>query len=71
MARGAHRYYATLARTYDACSHSAKVNRITKRQLNRAGMLWRPNLDPLVIDVEIEPSRAPNDTEGVVPPSDV
>jgi hypothetical protein len=40
MARGAHRYYPTLVRTYDVCGHNAKVNRITKRQLNRAGMLW-------------------------------
>ena len=36
LAKVAHKYYRTLVRTYDAHGYNAKVNRITKRELNRA-----------------------------------
>lgn len=36
VARHAHPSYADLVRTYDACGYSARVARITQRQLNRA-----------------------------------
>jgi len=37
VARVAHNYYFELVRAYDNHSYNAKVHRITKRQLNRAG----------------------------------
>lgn len=36
LARGAHVYYFDLVRAYDAHSYNDKVDRITRRQLNRA-----------------------------------
>jgi len=36
LAKAAHKYYRTLVKTYDAHGYNARVNRITKRELNRA-----------------------------------
>jgi hypothetical protein len=36
VAKLAHRFYRTLVRTYDHHGYNARVNRITKRELNRA-----------------------------------
>lgn len=36
LARASHRYYFELVRAYDLNSHSPKVDRITRRQLQRA-----------------------------------
>ena len=36
LAKAAHKYYATLVKSYDAHGYNARVNRITKRELNRA-----------------------------------
>ena len=36
LAKAAHKYYRTRVETYDAHGYNARVDRITKRELNRA-----------------------------------